>query len=135
VADGCGGNISCGPNCTAPNTCGGGGTANVCGCRTAYTCCAAIGFPNDLDACAAQCCSGQITSYNFPDCPLFCSPANFGAPCVSDTDCALSGIGGVCRDRICCVEAGAIPPSGQDPQTPDCAACCGGTCDAEGLCT
>jgi hypothetical protein len=30
VADGCGGVLSCG-NCIAPQTCGGGGTANVCG--------------------------------------------------------------------------------------------------------
>ena len=30
LPDGCGGTLSCG-NCTAPDTCGGGGTANVCG--------------------------------------------------------------------------------------------------------
>jgi hypothetical protein len=30
IADGCGGTLDCG-SCTAPQTCGGGGTANVCG--------------------------------------------------------------------------------------------------------
>src|SRR5262249_39722584 len=30
ISDGCGGNLSCG-SCTSPQTCGGGGTANVCG--------------------------------------------------------------------------------------------------------
>ncbi len=33
VSDGCGGTLSCG-TCTAPKTCGGGGTANVCGEKT-----------------------------------------------------------------------------------------------------
>jgi hypothetical protein len=30
LADGCGGLLNCGA-CTAPDTCGGGGLANVCG--------------------------------------------------------------------------------------------------------
>jgi hypothetical protein len=30
IGDGCGGMIDCGM-CVAPNTCGGGGLANVCG--------------------------------------------------------------------------------------------------------
>src|SRR5205807_2455872 len=33
IPDGCGGSVSCGDaGCSAPNTCGGGGTPNVCGC-------------------------------------------------------------------------------------------------------
>ena len=32
MANGCGGTLNCG-TCTAPNTCGAGGTANVCGCQ------------------------------------------------------------------------------------------------------
>jgi hypothetical protein len=35
--DGCGGTIACG-SCSAPQTCGGGGSANVCGCTPATTC-------------------------------------------------------------------------------------------------
>ncbi len=31
LPDGCGGTVSCGAACAAPQTCGGGGTANVCG--------------------------------------------------------------------------------------------------------
>src|SRR5712692_5258286 len=31
ISDGCGHTLQCG-TCTAPQTCGGGGTANVCGC-------------------------------------------------------------------------------------------------------
>src|SRR5436189_11101 len=38
IANGCGGTVSCGPACTAPQTCGGGGTANVCGCTPLPSC-------------------------------------------------------------------------------------------------
>jgi MYXO-CTERM domain-containing protein len=31
ISDGCGGTLTCGTACTAPQTCGGGGVANVCG--------------------------------------------------------------------------------------------------------
>jgi hypothetical protein len=37
VPDGCGGQKSCGGPCVLPQTCGGGGKANVCGC-TPYVC-------------------------------------------------------------------------------------------------
>jgi hypothetical protein len=37
VADGCGGTLSCG-TCTSPQTCGGGGVANVCGTTTTSSC-------------------------------------------------------------------------------------------------
>jgi hypothetical protein len=40
ISDGCGSTLECG-TCTAPETCGGGGVANVCGC--APTTCAAQG--------------------------------------------------------------------------------------------
>jgi L-ascorbate metabolism protein UlaG (beta-lactamase superfamily) len=38
IADGCGGTVSCGSGCSAPQTCGGGGTANVCGCTPVTSC-------------------------------------------------------------------------------------------------
>src|SRR5262245_55787156 len=40
IADGCGGTLDCG-TCTLPQTCGGSGTPNVCGCSP--TTCAAEG--------------------------------------------------------------------------------------------
>src|SRR5262249_34707070 len=43
IADGCGGTLNCG-TCTAPQTCGGGGVANVCGAAACTpTTCAAQG--------------------------------------------------------------------------------------------
>jgi hypothetical protein len=48
VPDGCGGNVACGGACKSPQSCGGGGTANVCGCTPLtcadYTC--GNGLPN-----------------------------------------------------------------------------------------
>ena len=38
IPNGCGGTVSCGGACTAPLTCGGGGTANICGCTPLTTC-------------------------------------------------------------------------------------------------
>jgi hypothetical protein len=35
ISNGCNGTVNCG-TCTAPQTCGGGGTPNVCGCTCAY---------------------------------------------------------------------------------------------------
>ncbi|HEX8794683.1 MAG TPA: hypothetical protein VF765_27240, partial [Polyangiaceae bacterium] len=37
ISNGCGGTINCG-SCTGSNTCGGGGTPNVCGCTPITTC-------------------------------------------------------------------------------------------------
>ena len=42
IPDGCGGTLSCG-TCSAPQTCGGGGTPNVCGATCTPTTCAAQG--------------------------------------------------------------------------------------------
>src|SRR5207247_1290616 len=39
ISNGCGGTLTCGA-CTAPQTCGGGGVANVCGTCTPTTCAA-----------------------------------------------------------------------------------------------
>jgi hypothetical protein len=38
IPDGCGGNVACGSACTAPQTCGGGGAPNVCGCTPLLGC-------------------------------------------------------------------------------------------------
>ena len=42
IPDGCGGTLTCG-TCSAPQTCGGGGTPNVCGATCTPTTCAAQG--------------------------------------------------------------------------------------------
>src|SRR5262249_57345686 len=42
IADGCGGTLTCG-SCTAPQTCGGRGVANVCATACTQTTCAAQG--------------------------------------------------------------------------------------------
>jgi hypothetical protein len=56
IADGCGGTVSCGPACTLPQTCGGGGTPNVCGC-TKTTCAA----QNAECGMVADGCGGMLT--------------------------------------------------------------------------
>ncbi len=92
VADGCGGLVDCG-TCTAPLTCGGGGTANVCGSSCKALTCA------DLKAdCGKQGdgCGGVI------DCGTCTSPATCGGggpnkcgvltpPCSMKKTCADYG--------------------------------------------
>jgi hypothetical protein len=51
VPDGCGHTISCGAGCSSPDTCGGGGVANFCGCvdPNPPTCDCSVG--SVIDAC------------------------------------------------------------------------------------
>jgi hypothetical protein len=60
IADGCGGTLSCG-SCspTPPQTCGGGGTANVCGCTPNNVACT---FGNPAACCSQACCADGIES-------------------------------------------------------------------------
>jgi hypothetical protein len=120
VPDGCGGTLSCG-TCALPKTCGGAGTANVCGC-TPSTCeslgknCGQVsdgcGAMLDCGAClGAQTCGGGGT-------PNVCGPgacvprtcADVGAECgtmwdgcAGHVDCA-----GGCSGAEAC-GAGGIP--------------------------
>lgn len=66
VSDGCGDILACG-SCTAPATCGGGGTANVCGCKPLT--CAQLGA-----TCGAQPngCGGTV------ECGACLSPSSCG---------------------------------------------------------
>jgi hypothetical protein len=128
IADGCGGLIDCGA-CPAPDTCGGGGTANVCGTPatapdagqvcTPTTCaqrgatCGVIpdgcGGVLDCGACPApDTCGGGGTANvcgtpaTAPDAGQMCTPATCaqrGATCGAIQD----GCGGV-------LECGACPP-------------------------
>ena len=76
VPNGCGGTISCGPACTAPQTCGGGGTPNVCGCTPITTCPA-----GDNCGTISNGCGGTVT----------CGPA-----CTAPQTCGGGGAPNVC---------------------------------------
>lgn len=87
IDDGCGGTLSCG-SCTAPQTCGGGGTPNVCG----QTAC----VPKTCEALGANCGwanDGCGTQVNCGSCPVTQTCGGGGTPnvcggCVPTT-CAL----------------------------------------------
>jgi hypothetical protein len=51
IADGCGGTLDCG-TCTLPETCGGGGTPNVCG--TTIQCCVQSSPMGAFDTCMVE---------------------------------------------------------------------------------
>jgi hypothetical protein len=84
IADGCGGNLNCG-TCTAPQTCGGGGTANVCGGGGGTACAPAYNVSN----CNTYLTGTQVsnTGHNWT-----CSNGNC-ANCAVDTRCAPGGTG------------------------------------------
>jgi hypothetical protein len=89
LSDGCGGTLDCGA-CTAPQTCGGGGTANVCGC-TPTTCAAAGANCGSI----SNGCGGTI------DC----------GSCTAPQTCGGGGTANVCGGATCtpttCAAAGA----------------------------
>jgi hypothetical protein len=82
IPDGCGGTINCG-SCSSPQTCGGGGVANQCGCTPNAVCtnrCA-----NIPDGCGGLvncggCAGGMSCISTFCGCPagtMFCDPGCF----------------------------------------------------------
>src|SRR5207302_1736896 len=84
IADGCGGMLSCG-SCTSPQSCGGGGVANVCGC-TPTTCaaqgknCGSIG-----DGCGGTLNCGSCTS------PATCGGGGTANVCGGGTTSGICG--------------------------------------------
>ena len=91
VSDGCGGTLNCGP-CTPPQTCGGGGTSNVCGC-TPKTCapgqCGVVpngcGGPLNCGACAAPQTCGGGGALNVCGCkPTTCQLAGYDCGTAPD---------------------------------------------------
>jgi hypothetical protein len=84
AGDGCGDSLSCG-TCTAPDTCGGGGTPGACGTNT--TCkpatCASLGFNCGP---AGDGCGGSLSC----------------GTCVSPDICGGGGMPGVCGDVPAC---------------------------------
>ena len=139
LSDGCGGTLTC-PGCTAPQTCGGGGTANQCGC-TPLTCaglgtnCGSVadgcGGTLDCGTCTApQSCDGAGTANVCGCTPTTCGTKNCGAvadgcggnlscgTCVSPKTCGGTGVANVCGcTPIPCTELCCGGSNG-----------CGGTC-------
>ena len=111
IPDGCGGNVSCGTSCAAPQSCGGGGVANQCGCTSnplATTCAGKCGTV--MDNCnVAQSCG---TTY----CPS--PPANATATC-SGNSCGFACDGGF----HLCAGACAANTSVNSCGTTSCVAC------------
>ena len=61
VSNGCGGTLTCG-TCAAPQTCGGGGTPNVCGCAPITTCPAPDNCGTIPDGCGGTLSCGTCTA-------------------------------------------------------------------------
>ena len=120
VADGCGGLIQCG-NCTAPETCGGGGNPSVCGgnsgctpkkCTDVGATCGPIG-----DGCGGVVQCGSCTG------PQTCGGGGVGSQCGGNSgcipltacpagqNCGITGDG--CGGIVQCAAAGATCPAGQ----------------------
>lgn len=130
MADGCGGVLSCG-TCTKPQTCGGGGTANVCGgtgctprtCTQANANCGPVadgcGLILDCGTCTApQTCGGAgvPSQCGNPTClattcaeqGISCGPAGDGCghllqcgDCTAPLTCGGGGSPGVCGNSTC----------------------------------
>ncbi|MEY2934040.1 MAG: hypothetical protein RL033_4789, partial [Pseudomonadota bacterium] len=81
IADGCGGLLQCG-TCTAPDTCGGGGTPNQCGSSCTLTTCPAEGATCGI---IGDGCGGTL---------------NCG-PCPQGTSCGAGGTPNVCGTPAC----------------------------------
>jgi len=81
IEDGCGGSLDCG-SCTAPETCGGGGTANVCGTGSCV--------PLTCEEAGATC--GQVDDGCGGE--LDCGPCDGDSGTSSGCGCALTRDGG-----------------------------------------
>lgn len=131
ISDGCGGTLSCG-SCTTPQTCGGSGTANVCGVGSCTpTTCLARGFNcgTASNGCGATlncgtCTSPQICSGNVCGCtPRTSCPT--GQNCGTAPDgCGGTVSCGSCTAPEICAGAGSPNVCG--------APCVPTTCQASG---
>jgi hypothetical protein len=112
-ADGCGGLLDCG-SCTAPDTCGGGGTPNACGHSCTQTTCGAKGANCGV---IADGCGGTLDCGN----------------CTSPAICGGGGTANVCGTPACtprsCGSIGATcgPISDGCGGTVNCGTCAAGT--------
>jgi hypothetical protein len=106
VSDGCGGIQSCG-SCTAPDTCGGGGTPSVCGSTCTQKTCASAGATCGIigDGCGGTLNCGTCTSGSV--CGGGGTPNVCGTPACTPRSCASIGatcglIGDGCGGTLNC---------------------------------
>jgi hypothetical protein len=87
MPDGCGGTLNCGNTCAAPQTCGGNGTANICGVCVPTSCSAQGKNCGSIpDGCGNTLACGSCTA------PQTCSGAGTANVCgCTPTTCALQG--------------------------------------------
>jgi chitodextrinase len=80
ISDGCGGTLSCG-SCTSPATCGGAGTANVCGTACTPATCSSLGdnCGSVSDGCGGTLNCGSCTA------PQYCGGGGTANHCAADT--------------------------------------------------
>jgi hypothetical protein len=123
IADGCGGTLSCGV-CSSSQTCGGGGTANVCGCTP--TTCAAQGkncgtIPDgcggtlSCGSCAApkSCGGGGVANVCGGCTPVSCASAGYQCGpladgCGNTLNCGSCATGMTCGSGICRCKPGTV---------------------------
>ena len=118
VADGCGGILDCG-SCTAPASCGGGGTPNKCGSNCKQTTCGAKGANCGT---IADGCGGTL------DCGSCASPAVCGGGGTSNV-CGVPQ----CQPLSCnAAKAECGPIADGCGNTINCGSCTTGTCGGGG---
>ena len=153
--DGCG--SSCG-TCTAPQTCGGGGTAGVCGASCTPDCagknCGSDGCGGSCGTCTApQACGGGGS----PGVCGACTPSCSGKACGASDGCSGTcvgtcasgqcnpttktcdncvGAGASCKDDTCCSWLATCVGSGNNAKccAPSCNLKCGGDDGCGGTC-
>lgn len=136
IADGCGGLVDCG-NCTAPDTCGGGGKPNVCGNYCTRTTCGAVGANCGIiaDGCGGTLDCGDCTA------PAVCggggTPNICGSPACTPRSCGDAGaqcgaISDGCGGTISCgsCDPPAVCGGGGTPNVCGLGSCSPGTCGA-----
>ena len=126
ASDGCGGTIACG-TCTAPQTCGGGGAANVCG-----TC------PAGSMLCNGTCVDTQTDDDNCGGCN---NPCSTGTTCAGKASAAPAswwtasaarpGTMNVCNGTCC---SASCAPDGSCCAAVCNGACCSSPCLPDGSC-
>ncbi len=149
VSDGCGTVLNCGSTCPSPQTCGGGGTANVCGC-TAKTCqqlgknCGSVangcgGTLNCGTCTAPQSCGGSGTANVCGCTPSGTCPLGANCGTVADGCGGNVSCGPACTSPNTCGGGGKVNVCGCTPLTCDDFVCgvnangCGGTVSC-GIC-
>jgi hypothetical protein len=134
IADGCGGTLDCG-TCTLPQTCGGGGTPNVCGCSPTTCLCGNNVFdpgktcdgtadspfcssdPVTANRCVACQCCGSTDHRCSPEgtccdprdaCTTGSGVAACTRTCTTSSDCGGGGTTAPeCENGLCCVPLGS----------------------------